>query len=344
MVKFADINSLSPEAKLRAWLNASILTNPYWFLPVDNKGHENLMQAGHCLPISTYCGHHAGWNTCIDIAGHEGKSYKGEDFTGYCAVHPINWFCKSIRCCVCFNYSACVRSAFRVVCRIKTAVELGLGVKAEHVSVSFSEADSHWDVKYLRDWSRRCMEARGVVGGCDIFHGFRIDRKRRVLKYSPHFHGIALLEDGFDRCRNCKHVKEDCLKCDGFKGREMREYKKDDVLVKVHEERQSLAGTVWYLLNHSTIDVSSPRFHVVSWWGNCGYRKFKTEKFPQPSVCKVCGGQYVKRFVDSGLRLPRHVSDRNFKSLYRVPLYDEDGNKLISDIEDMGEGEYYGGE
>ena len=44
----------------RLSLNKAISTNPYWFLPVDDKGHENFMPVGRGVPSSDWCGRYRG--------------------------------------------------------------------------------------------------------------------------------------------------------------------------------------------------------------------------------------------------------------------------------------------
>jgi hypothetical protein len=132
-----------------------------------------------------------------------------------------------------------------------------------------------------------------VSGGCLIFHGFREDRDRNVLVWSPHYHFLGFIDGGF-RCRDCVHEREDCSSCSGFKGREVRGYAKDGYLVKVLAERKTVVGTAWYQLNHATVRVGVKRFQSVTWFGVCGYCKFKSVKVKSESFCPACAGEMGK--------------------------------------------------
>ncbi|MGA3191148.1 MAG: hypothetical protein ABSD73_01385 [Candidatus Bathyarchaeia archaeon] len=185
----------------------------------------------------------------------------------------------------------------------------GLGV-AEHVTVSFPEADRHLPEVALRVKARKALLDRGVVGGCMIFHGFRINRILQRLVWSPHYHTLASVA-GREKCRACKRA---CFKgCGGFVDRNYRCGEKDGILVKVHDKRKTLLGTAWYQLNHATIRVGVGRFHVVTWFGSMSYRKFKGVRLESEDVCPACGEEmgtcaYVgKRHIVKDVGHPDYV-------------------------------------
>jgi hypothetical protein len=132
-----------------------------------------------------------------------------------------------------------------------------------------------------------------------IFHGHRIDRVRRVLVHSPHYHALGFCD--FDDCRGCVHRLEDCLVCGGFKGRNVRGFGKDRYVVKVHGEREALFGTAFYQLNHASIITGGRefrRFHITTWWGSLAKRHFSSGHAVKPCepVCPACKeGDHMER-------------------------------------------------
>jgi hypothetical protein len=182
------------------------------------------------------------------------------------------------------------------------------------------------------------MLARGVIGGCMIFHGFRIDRKRNVLVWKPHYHSLGFIKGGFDVCRSCVHDLRDCRECSGFKGREVREYEKDRYIVKVLAERKTVFGTAWYQLNHATVRVGLKRFHVVTWFGVCGNRKFKSAKLETEDVCPACNEQMVKCAYWGKRHIARNVGDADYKAWFVDDEFDENGEPNYVEI-DRGRGD-----
>jgi hypothetical protein len=168
-----------------------------------------------------------------------------------------------------------------------------LGVP-EHITVSVAVADRDLPEPEMRAKCWAALRDRGVSGAGLIFHGYRKDKARKVLVWGPHYHAIASIEGGFDRCRECSHDFADCSGCDGFKGREARGFAKDGYLVKVHERRKTLFGTAHYELNHATIRLGIKRFQVVTWFGTLSYRKFKSAPLKSEDVCSVCHGEMIR--------------------------------------------------
>jgi hypothetical protein len=219
---------------------------------------------------------------------------------------------------VCFIHGWSVREARSIEGRFIVGDRRGFG-KVEHVMVSVPFVGRNLPEMVLRMKCRNALFDRGVIGGCMIFHGFRIDEERQVLVWSPHYHCLGYVEGGFDRCRDCVHERGDCRSCSGFKGREVRGFAKDGYLVKVLPERLTVFGTAFYQLNHATVRVGIRRFHVVTWFGCCGNRKFEGERSMAEVLCPVCCEEMVrsayvgKRFIvrDIGVvgYLPVFVDD-----------------------------------
>jgi hypothetical protein len=304
----------------RVHRNRAILTNPYWFLPVDDKGHEEYVPVGRGKPSSDWCGKHRSFVVCKDVEAHKGVVINGVDFTGKVVVRHQHFWCKNASCSVCFNRGWSVRGAKFIVPRLEEGVKRGFG-KIEHVVVSVSKVDRDRisDEKVLRKKCRDAVKDRGVIGGVMIFHGFRVDRERKCLKWSPHYHILGFIGNGgFDRCRSCVHKREDCRFCDGFKGREVRGYAKDGYLVKVLAERKTVFGTAWYQLNHATIRVGVKRFYAVTWFGVCGYSNFKREKVSVDVEvpCPVCGGEMTRCFYAGKRFIAKDVGDVDYEAWF----------------------------
>jgi hypothetical protein len=202
------------------------------------------------------------------------------------------------------------------------------------MTVSPPKADWGLPVRFLKGKSLDVLLNLDVLGGGTIFHGYRIDRLDHCLRWGVHWHVLGFIEGGFDRCRVCVHSREDCYSCDGFKGKGVREFAKDGWLVKVFAERESVGATAYYQLNHATIRTGIKRFHAVTWFGNCGNRKFKALPSKVKNACHVCGGE-TKRSVWIG-RTPfeRDIGSGGYKSKFGLPDLAEDGSSNFVDIDE----------
>ena len=309
----------------RLRLNSAILTNKYWWLPVDNKGHERFMPVGRGVKSSEVCGKHLSFMVCKNVEGHKGLSVGGVDATGKVVVRHKHMWCRKATCPICFNRGWSVRGSQNITGRLDEGVKRGFG-KVEHVSVSVPPEDYNLTEKVLRKKCRLALKVRGVIGGCMIFHGFRMNKRRSVLVWSPHYHALGFIEGGFDVCRSCVHEREDCRTCEGFKGREVREYEKDRCIVKVFRERKTVFGTAFYQLNHATVRVSAfSRFHVVTYFGVCGNRKYGSPKVESEDVCPACGEEMVKCAYVGKRFIPRNVGDLGYKAVFVDEEFDEFG-------------------
>ncbi|MDH5482201.1 MAG: hypothetical protein OEY22_04900 [Candidatus Bathyarchaeota archaeon] len=286
----------------RVSLNRQILAKRYWYLPVDDKGHENYQPVGRGVRSSEFCGVSRGFTVCKNVAGHEGKILNGVDCSGKVVVRHRHFWCHKPTCPVCFIRGWSVREARSIEGRFLAGKKRGFD-KVEHITGSVAVADRELPESVFRKKCRDALKDRGVLGGCMVFHGYRIDEERQVLVWSPHYHVLGYVEGGFDRCRDCRHKREDCRSCSGLKGREVRGFANDGYLVKVHDVRKTVFGTAWYELNHATVRVGVKRFHCVTWWGNCGNRKFESVKLDIEVLCPVCSEEMVrsvyvgKRFI-----------------------------------------------
>lgn len=311
----------------RIHLNRAILTNKYWFLPVDNKGHEDFEPVGRGVKSSDFCGVWRGFMVCKDVEAHKGVSVGGVDCSDKVVVRHKHLWCHKATCPVCFNRGWSVRLARSVVSRVDGGVKRGFG-KIEHVSVSVPPEDWGLPERVLRMKCRSALLDRGIYGGAMVFHGYRIDRVRNVLVWAPHYHTNGFVLGGFDRCRECDHERCDCMSCSGLKGREVRGYEKDRYLVKVFGSRKTVFGTVWYNLNHATVRVSAfSRFHVVTWFGVCGNRKYSsaTSKLKSEDACPACGGEMVKCSYRGKRFIAREIGDAGYVAWFVDEEFDECG-------------------
>jgi len=311
-------------------LNSAIAENPYWFLPVDDEGHENYMPVGRGRPSSTLCAKHVGYLVCKNVEGHKDVVIKGVDCTGKVVAFHKHLWCKRALCPRCYIRGWSVRRARSIETRLAKGVELGFG-KVEHVVVSPSVVDRVLSESVLRKKCRDALFDRGVLGGCMIFHGYRRDKKRDVLVWSPHYHVLGFILGGFDRCRECVHDREDCASCSGFKGKEVRGYAKDGYLVKVLAERDTVFGTAFYQANHATVRVGIKRFHCVTWFGVCGNRKFKSKELETEVTCPACEGE-MKRSVYVGKRhLIKDIGHPDYTAWFVEDEFDENGEPNFID-------------
>lgn len=301
--------------------NRQIIKKLYWILPVDDVGHGSFIPVGRGVRSSTLCGSHRSFSVCFNVAGHKGKFLDGVDCTDKVVVRHNHLWCKKSSCPVCFINGWSVNRARSIADRLETGVNRGFG-QVEHIMVSVPVADRGLSESVMRKKCRDALKDRGVIGGCMIFHGFRIDKKANVLRWGAHYHVLGFLDGGYG-CRDC--TKPSCVGCAGFERRTREFFKSDGCIVKVMAEREkshyddkpNVFGTAHYQLNHASVKVGLARFHAVTWFGNCAKRKFKSVKFNVVELsCPLCEHEMVKSM---------HVGERHIvkdvgSSAY-VPVY-----------------------
>lgn len=326
-----SIEAVNRSLAERVSLNRAILKSPYWMLPVDDVGHENYMPVGRGVKSSMLCGSWVSLSVCKNVDLHKGITFRGIDCTNKVVVRHKHMWCHKSSCPVCFIRGWSVRQARSIEGRFLEGEKRGFG-KVEHVMVSVALADRGLSESTMRKRARNALADRGVIGGCMIFHGFRIDKKRQVLAWSPHYHSLGYIDGGFDRCRKCVHSRSDCGSCDGFKGREVRGYAKDGYLVKVLPERKTVFGTAFYQLNHATVRVGIKRFHVVTWFGSCGNRKFKSAELKAQILCPACGAGMVKSIHMGKRHLVKDIGHVDYVPWFVDDEFDENGEPNYIDV------------
>lgn len=328
----------SIEAQNRAFserllLNHQLLQKKYWFLPVDDTGHENYMPVGRGVVSSALCALWVGLSVCKDVEAHDGVFVEGINCTGKIIIRHNHLWCHKSSCPKCFIRGWSVRGARGIDGRLTEGVKRGFG-KVEHVTVSVAVADRDLPEPIMRQKSRDALADRGgVVDGSMIFHAYRIDDDRHVLVFEPHYHCLCMIGNSFDRCRICPHVREDCASCDGFKGREVRGYKKDLYIVKVHPARKTIFGSAHYLLNHSTIRVGVKRFHSITYFGRCACRCYGSPLAVSKIVCCACEKEMVKSVYVGKRHMVKDIGSPNY-----VPWFAEDESEASNyiDVEELG--------
>lgn len=140
------------------------------------------------------------------------------------------------------------------------------------------------------------------------------------------------------------HTKDDCLSCKGFKGREIRGFRKDGWLVKVEPKRKTVAGTAGYFMNHISVKVGLRRSHSVHWFGCCATRRLKGSK-PKPVVlCPACRAAGIRSEMEKEPywgkeRLCMEISDPEYRNVFAIPEFDDEGSpNFPSSIDGGGNG------
>lgn len=314
----------------RLSLNRVISRSPYWILPVDNCGHSNYQPVGRSVKTSPFCGKHVGFSVCKNVEGHKGVSVGGVDCTGKVVVRHKHIWCRKSSCPVCFIRGWSVRGARNIEGRLIEAVNRGFG-DVEHIFVSVPVEDYDFSESVLRAKCRKILFDRGIIGGCMIFHGFRVDKRRDVLHWSAHYHVLGFVVGGYS-CRECPR-KWDCLKgCGDFDDRAWQGYQNDGYFVKVFPERVTVFGTAFYQLNHATIRLGVKRFHTVTWFGCCGNRKFKSADLGAEVLCPACHEE-MRRCAYVGKRyIVKDVGHVDYVPWFVFDEFDENGNPNFVDV------------
>ena len=315
----------------RLRLNSAIVKNRYWRLLVDDVGHENYVPVGRGVKSSEVCGRWVGLSVCKNVEGHEGKFLGVTDCTNKVVVRHRHLWCHKSSCPVCFIRGWAVRGAGSIKARLAEGCERGFG-SVEHIVVSVPPADRDLSESVLRVKCRKALFDAGVIGGCMIFHGYRIDDERDVLVWSPHYHVLGYIEGGYARCRECFR-KNNCLKgCGGLDDRRWQGFQKHGYYVRVFDERETVFGTAHYQLNHATVRIGVKRFHVVTWFGCCGNRKFKSESVASENVCPVCREEMVRSVFVGNRHIVKDVGHVDYVPLFVDDEFDENGEPNYVDV------------
>lgn len=327
MICLVSIEAQNRSFAERLALNHQLLKNKYWMLAVDadDKKHLNFSPVGRGQRTSALCSKWTGVSTCKNVEGHKDVFVEGQDYTGKIAVRNNHLWCNSRTCPICFIRGFATRRARSMVGRLEKGVELGFG-DIEHFVISPPVCDRELPEPVLRQRSAVALADRGCTGHGMIFHGYRPNDDGTALVWSPHYHSLGYVEGGFDRCRECLHDRGDCEKCEtGFKGREVRGFKRDGYLVSVKDKRRTVFGTSFYQLHHSTIRLGVKRFNVVTWWGNVSTCQFKSVAVKAETPCQACGDEMVKSTQFGGRKIVRDIGSPDYVAFFPDDEFDSSG-------------------
>ena len=320
---------------------------------VEGNGvYGNFQLVGHgSITDVLHCGAFLSFKGCKRVDLHEGEVWKGQDCTGKAYVRVVHHWCNNSRCPRCFESGFSVREAGKIEQRlVEGAKRFGL---VQHIVASVPLKDYGLSFEDMRGYAVKALVARSVVGGVVIFHGFRFANLHESLvrrvpfgwRWSPHFHCLGYILSGFRECRRCEFVDDKgsryhCEGCKGFYGRSKEHFKNDGFVVEVMGEREkvfaeyrvnskseyNIFGTVYYQLNHSSIDVTKKRFHVAVWFGVCSYRKLKVTKEKRKELCPICGEELEKLFHVGVRRIVKTKGERGYVGCFLDGLVDSDGS------------------
>ncbi len=234
-----------------------------------NGSFEHFKLVGHGRVTNSKCGSFKTFWGCNrrelhDHVGLDGVNYKDK---GY--FKPVFLSCDKPSCPVCYKYGWASREAHKIEVRLAEGARLYGHV--EHIGVTIPPEFYNLSYADLRKKVLDLCMRLGIIGGCLIFHGFRYN-ERKEWYWSPHFHVLGFVQGGVA----CHHCKVKCFKgCGGFRDKCYRLFEQDRCIVDCYGERKTVGGTAWYQLNHAAVLTDVKRFHVVTWFGCCSYRRLK---------------------------------------------------------------------
>lgn len=300
---------------------------------------------GHDEPYDT-CGAYKYVEGCLDVGAHAGVHFDKMgvpvDTTGMMYGRLVHRWCGRPVCRKCFRHGWVHRQSSDASARLADFSK-GLG-EILHISVSPPLAVRYLPLKVVEKMLYKLLKSLGI-DGCSVVHGLRYhDKYEALVRGSPlgwydslHFHVLGFIDGGYGHCRNCKYKGLKCDECVGFEGRVRRAFKGNGGwIVKVLGKRKTVEGTLAYELGHATVEVGSKRFHVLKWFGRCGYRSLTDEmkasirqrltiareKFNR---CPLCGKGLVKIWRVSAVGFVVDVDKDGYVGRFVEPLFDDCG-------------------
>lgn len=297
-------------------------------------------RVGNGKQTSNKCGTFKGFYGCLRTDLHELITLDGENYHGKAFVKKVFHSCDKPSCPVCYRHGWAVRQASNMESRLNEfSKRFG---SPEHIIISVPSGDYALTFEELNAKCVAVLKDRGVVGGSIVFHAERYRNPRDAQRkgvpngwfFSPHYHVMGFIDGGYGRCRSCFKNTEDCLVCNGFKGRQRRAFLKEGgrfgvgggasgYIVDVKGERKTVHGTCWYELHHCSIIKGQKKFQPVRWFGVCAKNRLKLKKEDKiKDVCPICGHDLVElQYVGTGDPL----AEWWIKEFYD-DLYDGKGN------------------
>ena len=288
----------------KVFSSSVVLEDDFDVKPVENGdvSFGDFELVGHGEVTNANCGRFSGYfHGCDRVDLHNKVGLDGVNHAGKVYIaKPIFHSCNKPSCPICFKYGWATREAKCIEARLREASKR-FG-QVEHLSISVPVKDYGLNLESMRLKVKTLLKARGIVGGCLIWHGGRyanpVEARRKNIvegwRWSPHFHVLGFILGGYAKCRRCSR-KWDCdAGCNGFDSRAWKAYLKDGYYVKVYGKRKSVFRTAYYLLDHATIRKDSVRFQVTTWFGNVSYRKMKVTVELRKAFCPICQNDLVK--------------------------------------------------
>ncbi|MBA7494975.1 hypothetical protein ES702_05554 [subsurface metagenome] len=290
-------------------------------------GYYRIVGSGEVT--NQFCARKVGFNGCVNVGKHNYVGLDGVYYRGKVHVDLVFNFCKKPSCPICYKKGFSVREAGNIEARLtengKFKNCFGRFGLIEHIVCSIPVKDYNMSHKALRRKANRILQSLGVVGHCLIFHAFRYNDFRGWY-FSPHWHALGFIVDGFSKCRNCKRLHErNCLAgCGRFYDRAWQNYKKTGYYTKVMGRRRTIFGTAVYQLGHSSYKVGVERFHVVTWAGCVSYRKLKVTKEIRKKFCPMCKEELVRLTYSGNLFFVTDMNSPDYRRSFLAD-FEEDG-------------------
>jgi hypothetical protein len=176
-----------------------------------NQYGDHFLVGSNPEPTNPNCGVFSKFMGCPDVEAHNAVRWFMPDVPKDSVfVKSVYHSCDNPLCPKCYKYGWAVREAGRIEARLAEASKrYGL---VEHIVDSIPDADYALSLEDLRKKTVRILKARGVIGGCLIFHAFRYHRRNETYVgekphwfFSPHFHVLGFIGgEGYGKCRDCK--------------------------------------------------------------------------------------------------------------------------------------------
>lgn len=247
-----------------------------WFLPGNGEAYAD-------------CGD-LRFRGCLNTAGHSGSLEKPER-QGKAFVQCYKRSCGRKECPICYEGWASLqadRAVYRLLnyCVSKDIVREVYRIKDRHirhhkiegifrrarrkpVHVIFSIPKRLYSLTLveLKRIFYKLVKKAGIVGGCSIFHPFRMDALTNKWYFSPHFHVV-----GFGWVHSTKLI-----------------FDESGWIIKNRGVRKTVHGTLMYQLSHAGVHK---HHHVTVWFGKLSYRSLYLEPMPElKPVCPLCGDE-----------------------------------------------------
>ena len=241
-------------------------------------GHPRAVALSWVLPGHGEAYHDCGskgLRGCSNVAAHPGGVDGRPPRAEYVEVYRR--CCMRAECPLCYEAWA-AKEGERAAHRLR-AFRVGRFSRPVHVLVS--PPSEVWGLEYvkLRRKAYQMSRKAGLVGGCAVFHPFRLD----PLRVSPHFHVVGY----------------------GWIGGTAEISRATGWVVRNLGVRKTLRGTLSYLLSHAGI---RSRTHSLTWFGGLSYNKLKVSPLPREEhLCPMCGEELRPFLLAEGLDPPDRV-------------------------------------